>query len=170
MKSYQQNCCCSSTPPGRVSTPQGCKSSRVLVGRMEKLPCSFWVDTAFVLTVFLASAVGSSFNRGEIMLGCCCAAGLGEEGFLPCGWLEAAGGLVLDVVEVKQEVVVVCVGVGGSVCGLAQGSLCSKCLKWLCKSPGQVWEEEACPRKMGILRRCSPGSDICGGGSAFLPP
>lgn len=61
----RESCCCSSTPPGRGSTPQDYRSSRALLGRMQKLPCSFWVDAAFVLMVFLASAVGSLFNGGN---------------------------------------------------------------------------------------------------------
>lgn len=52
----------------------------------------------------------------------------------------------------------------------AQGSLWNKCTKWMCKALGQFWEEEASPWRTGILGRCSHGSDVCGGGSAFLPP
>lgn len=59
-------------------------------------------------------------------------------------------------------------GVGD--CGLAQGSLWNKHRKRFCEALGQVWEEEACPRRTGILGRCSRGNNVCGGGSAFLPP
>ena len=67
--------------------PRDYKNSRVLAGSVQKLPCSLWVDTAFVLTAFLAARL----TRGSYAGGTAALPAWVKEGFWRAGgWRQQA--------------------------------------------------------------------------------